>query len=669
MSATAPADSPGAPSRSVFWAAVWLAVILVALKAYYLGAPWAPTVSVGRGYLRTLAAISYGDVLFAACVWLCGRALVLAAGGRPRVGRAISISVVSASALAGLYAVLNIIIFGTFGGFLTYPLLLLISNVRMLSSSVTAYVTWRNVLGLVGLPLGYAGLVWVTLRLARQGFVSGRRAWLGRGLAAAGLCGWVAFGHYTYANDWATRQERRVAENPHWVLAFSWWQAVSGEGIARMTDRFADADLSDFETIGARPQASLAVGFRRALAQARRPRTAPARRPPNVIFIVLESVAARWTGLSGQYDTTPSLMAESKRGLVFDNVYAHIGRSSNSLSAMLLSTYPRLSFREATEEYPNLAVTSLPALFRKQGYRTAFFTPSDLSWASWDTFLAGRGFDEMRDFHSLPCSEMVSSWGVEDRCMFEGMIDVVQHEPTRPFFLMGWTTQTHHPYEPTAGIPLLSLLKENTAGYNYDLWRYLNVLHETDRQLGRLFEAVRAAGLDNDTIIIVTGDHGQAFGYPHDSWFQGKSVYEEDVHVPLMIWSPRLYRSAGRSSTLGGHVDLAPTIAELAGLAAAPDWQGRSLFDTTRAPRAYFYVAEDHFTLGVREGDWKYIFDLREGTEELYDLAHDPSEQRNVVKAQPERASRLRQRLAAWAEANRRQYDQPLQAASLADPN
>ena len=103
-------------------------------------------------------------------------------------------------------------------------------------------------------------------------------------------------------------------------------------------------------------------------------------------------------------------------------------------------------------------------------------------------------------------------------------------------------------------------------------------------------------------------------------------------------------------------MDLAPTIAALAGLPAAPDWQGRSLIDTDHPPRAYFYVAEDHFRLGVREGAWKYIYDLREGTEELYRLDLDPTEQRNIAATDRTRCARLRQRLAAWAEANRRQY-------------
>ena len=121
--------------------------------------------------------------------------------------------------------------------------------------------------------------------------------------------------------------------------------------------------------------------------------------------------------------------------------------------------------------------------------------------------------------------------------------------------------------------------------------------------------------------------------------------------VPRTLPPPRRGPTA-----IGSHVDLAPTIAELTGLPPAPDWQGRSLFDAARAPRAYFYVAEDHFRLGVREGAWKYIYDLREGSEELYRLDTDPTEQHNLAAAERARCARLRQRLAAWAEANRRQY-------------
>ena len=628
---------PGA-TRRVFWAALWLAIVLVAIKAYYLGVPASLALADSGNYLRSLAAISYVDVLFAAVIWAGTRivlALVEKLGAFPRTASAIALAFVAGCAFAAVYAVASVVFFGIFGGFLTYPLLALVGSLQMLSSSVAAHLTPRVILMLVGLPLAYALTVEATVRLVPPG----SRHWhMGREITVIPLGVWLILGLYGFSIGWSTRQDRRIAENPHWVLISSWWQVVTGDGIVRLTDEFPADDLTDFEPIGPR-------------------RAAVSRRPPNVIVVVLESVAARWTGLNGgPYDSTPVLKAESSRALVADNFYAHIGRSSNSLVAILLSTYPKLGFREVTEEYPQLPGTSLAAMFRDRGYRTAFVTPSDLSWAGWGPFLEGRGFTELRDHRQLGCPVQISSWGVEDRCMVDGMLDFIGEKPDRPFFVMGWTTQTHHPYEPTPGVPLIEMHHEPVPD-QYHLDRYLNVLRETDRHLGRLFEHVRRLRLDQDTLIVVLGDHGQAFGYPHNTYIQGRTMYEEDVHVPLMFWFPRLYRQPMRTSAVGGHVDLAPTIAELAGVPPAPDWQGRSLFEQTRAPRAYFYVAEDQFTLGLREDNWKYIFALREGVEELYDLDRDPDEQHNLAAAEPGRSARMRQRLAAWTEANRRQYE------------
>jgi lipoteichoic acid synthase len=642
--------------RRVFWAAVWLAIVLVAIKAYYLGIPVALALTDIGNYSRSLAAISYGDVLFAAICWAAARAILAVVGDRSRTASAVSIVFLAFAALQAVYAIASVIFFGIFGGFLTYPLLALVGNLRMLSSSVAASVTPGVIMALVGLPLAYAAIVESTIRLVRARQQPSRFALIPLGV-------WLIAGVYGFSAAWTTRQDRRIAENPPWVLVSSWWEVVTGDGTIRLTDEFSAADLADFDPIGLRP-ASPATIVRQVTKGLGQKATAP--RPLNVIVVVLESVAARWAGLNGgPYDSTPVLRAESAHALVADNFYAHIGRSSNSLVAMLLSEYPKLGFRDVTEEYPDLPGTSLASVFRDRGYRTAFVTPSDLSWAGWGTFLKDRGFGELRDLHQSECP-LISSWGVEDRCMVDGMIDFITQAPGRPFFVMGWTTQTHHPYEPTPDVPLLTFQREPVPD-QYELERFLNVLHETDRHLGRLFDTIRRLKLEKDTLIVVIGDHGQAFGYPHNTYIQGRTMYEEDVHVPLMFWFPRRYQMAARSDTVGSQVDLAPTIADLAGVPPAPDWQGRSLFDSTRSSRAYFYVAEDHFTLGLREANWKYIFALREGVEELYDLDKDPDEQHNLAKAEPARTARMRQRLAAWTEANRRQYeraDSPLRAAA-----
>ncbi|MBI3492322.1 MAG: sulfatase-like hydrolase/transferase [Acidobacteria bacterium] len=627
----------GSASRRLFWAAVWLGITLILIKASHLGIPRLGELG---GYLRSVTAITYRDVLFAACAWTLGRAALALTGVRPLASRLVSIGFVVFSALVCLYALASMIAFGPLGGFLTYPLLQLVGSVRMIGSSVTVYLTPGVVAGLVAAPLAYVGVVCATLWLAPEAHAQRRRAaivlWTALGV-------WVGVGQYVYATDWATHSDWRIAENPPWVLVSSLWQAVSGGPTARLSETFAPTDLADFDPLGARPIAP-----------------APsARRPPNVIVVVLESVAARWTSVSGGlYDTTPTLKAEAARGVVFDRFYAHVARSSNSLASILMSVYTKLDFLDFTEEFPRSAQTSLAGVLRDRGYRTAFMTSSNMSWAGWDAFVPAHGFSEVRDDRSLPCAARVTSWGLADACVVDGITQFIDQNRTWPFFVMVWTQQTHHPYEPTPGVPLLELVREPGILDEYDLGRYLNVLHETDRQLARVFEAIRRDGLADDTLVVVLGDHGQAFGYPHDSYMQGQTVYEEDVRVPLLIWFPRRYAVSTRSDAIGGLVDLPPTIADLAGVPLAADWQGRSLFDPQRAPRAYFYVAQNEFKLGVREGSWKYILDLRTGVEELYDLDHDAAEQRNVASAQSERCARLRQRLAAWTEANRRQYEQ-----------
>jgi phosphoglycerol transferase MdoB-like AlkP superfamily enzyme len=636
----------------LFFAGVWLAIGLVAIKTFHLGFAGTPAREVGQLYLRALAAITYADVVFVAIFWSVARAL-LALCARWRVARVIVVSAFTAcAAFLCLYAVLNVVMFGLFGGFLTYPLLALVGDVRMLRSSVTAYLRPGFIIGLLSLPLAYVVLVWASLRglpglgVTQRG-LPGSRRWPYVRLAIAGTLtlAWIALGADAYGSRWTTRADRAIAENPEWVFLSSWWRAVRTGGTVEMTNRVDPADLTDFEAVAARPPSPTRVA-------------ATGQAPLNVILIVLESVAARWTSLSSRVyaQTTPSLVTESAHGLVFDNFYAHIGRSSNSLVALLMSAYPKLDFRDITDEYPHLPGTSLATVFQTRGYRTAFITPSDMSWAGWSTFLEGRGFADVRDQHQLLCTAALSSWGVEDRCMFDGILSFIAQQPARPFFIMGWTQQTHHPYEPTPGMPLLDLVREPVAD-EYDLNRYLNVLHETDRQIGRMLDGIRRAGLDQQTLVVVVGDHGQAFGFPHaGSFMQGRTIYEEDVRVPLLFWYPRMHESAKRSTSIGGHVDLAPTIAEFAGVPPAPDWQGRSLIDGTHFPRAYFYVAEDRFRLGVRENHWKYIYDLREAVEELYDLDRDPDEQRNLAAAEPVLSARLRQRLAAWTEANHRQY-------------
>src|SRR2546428_5455373 len=125
-------------SDPILWASVWLAVIFIATKGYYLAAA---THDRGSSFVFSLVAVSYADVLFMLGLWSVGR-LALALGARSRfASHAIAIVFQVLAAFLCLYAVASVVFFEIFGGFLTYPLIALVGDVRMLSSSIAAYLT------------------------------------------------------------------------------------------------------------------------------------------------------------------------------------------------------------------------------------------------------------------------------------------------------------------------------------------------------------------------------------------------------------------------------------------------------------------------------------------------------------------------------------------------
>jgi arylsulfatase A-like enzyme len=191
--------------------------------------------------------------------------------------------------------------------------------------------------------------------------------------------------------------------------------------------------------------------------------------------------------------------------------------------------------------------------------------------------------------------------------------------------------------------------------------QYLNVIRQTDHQIGRLLDFLRERGLANDTLVVVTGDHGEAFGWPHGYYGHGLQIYQEIVHVPLLLWNPRAFASAGRAATLGGQVDLAPTILDVLGIAEVPaGWQGRSLFDSRRNGRIYLFAAGYDYLLGLREGSMKYALNATTGREELFDLGRDGDEMVNLAETRGAETKLFRQRLAAWAD------DQEARAGAMA---
>jgi arylsulfatase A-like enzyme len=167
------------------------------------------------------------------------------------------------------------------------------------------------------------------------------------------------------------------------------------------------------------------------------------------------------------------------------------------------------------------------------------------------------------------------------------------------------------------------------------------------------------------------GDHGEAFG-EHDQLIHGGSVYNELVHVPLLIENPKLFAQEAVVDRLTRQIDVAPTLLALLGFNSPPTWQGTDVFGADPPTRAYLFAGTGNLTFGLVEGDFKYIYNFRRDFSQLYNLAADRQERNNLASdpAYAEMIKRDRLRLEAWVSfqnAYLARFEDPAHAAAPAE--
>ena len=578
----------------------------------------------------TVVAASFTDVIFALACGALGELLLIAASRWQRVRAIVSAACLTFFAIFASYAVAAIGLFKYFRRPLTAALLGMVGNGAAVRSSIFERVTWPIAIGLLLAP---AAVVLLAM------WIRPRRSIIAAAVAIAAL--WIGGGVLLHARGWEAHRREFLWLNPHVELLRTSATRLRGARPVLPKD-FPPEYVDEFRTFrgrggGAQPGFALPAGVAR---------------PRNVIVIVLESVGTKYLHLYGYpQEITPTLTAESRHALVFDDIYAHASFTYASFRPLNFSVYPGLPWHYSLLEDVRPVPGTLAAAMKQRGARTAYFTSGDLDWGHQRWLLQrSRSFDRLRGSSQLDCP-VLSSWGTEDRCLVDRLIEWIGEKPDEPFFAVCWTDQTHDPFVLGPRIEATDFFAgKPRPPFAEDLSRYLSILRDTDAQLARLFAELRARGLADDTLVVITGDHGEAFADPHHQRGHAWSVFEEEVHVPLMLWTPRLFPEQQRAQQIGGHVDLNPTLADVLEIEPDAEWQGHSLFDPARPNRAYFMAIAGGDVFGVREGDWKYVYDVTSGSESLYNLRLDPQEQHNFAVGEPERCAELRRRVAAWLE-------------------
>jgi len=363
----------------------------------------------------------------------------------------------------------------------------------------------------------------------------------------------------------------------------------------------------------------------------------------NVVLLSLDTLRADFVGAYGQeLATTPNLDRFAAESALFEKVFTVYPSTTASHMTMLTGLYPAVHgiYAPGKRLVPDRGLLS--TAFAARGYQTAAITE--------DGMLASAcGFE--RDFRYY--REYVARGDYRDG-MVADVVDTAiawlrEHRNDR-FFLFLHTYEVHGPYEPppeydvfksyhdgteeVVGGPGASEAVRSRLGYAGDLLY-------TDAQVARLLEALDELGKRDDTVVVITADHGEALGehgFIGHNWF----IIEPVLRIPLLIRAPGRVPEGLRIAAPASLVDLAPTILELAGLGPDLPMQGTSLVplfadsedERFRDRPMFIEKARTDGTLDVivRHKQWKWISDDRRA-DIRYDLALDPNEDGGVKDA------------------------------------
>lgn len=361
---------------------------------------------------------------------------------------------------------------------------------------------------------------------------------------------------------------------------------------------------------------------------------------PNLLFITLDTLRADRIGSYGYANaSTPTLDALAARGVRFANAQAAVPLTGPSHATIFTGTYPPVhGVRD------NVAFTlaarheTLAERLKRRGYRTAAFVAA---YPVAQAFGLGQGFDEFHEnFHEVP----IPGQGAERPAneVADEVIAWLAKPATGPFFAWVHFYDPHAPYTPPQ--PYRERFQERL---------YDGEIAFADAQLGRILDALKAAGRDQDTLVVAMADHGESLG-EHGEQTHAMLIYEAALHVPMILAGPGVPVGRVVADRVGA-VDVLPTVvgllggtppAELPGRDLRPALEGQAVAEDALYAESLFGRLNCRWSSlrAMTQGDWKLI----EGSQnELYNLADDPEERRDRSGDEPERAGKLRRQLAS----------------------
>jgi arylsulfatase A-like enzyme len=359
-------------------------------------------------------------------------------------------------------------------------------------------------------------------------------------------------------------------------------------------------------------------------------------------MIHLESTGARYLQPYGAAeDPMPNLTRLCRQGILFENAYTTYPETIKSFFAAHCATLPALDTEP--EAYKHVRTPALAEILAEAGYRCGLFHSGRFGYLGMEAVIRDRGFDTLEDAGAIG-GQRDSSFGIDEESTVRRILGWIDALPAgRRFFLTYLPIAGHHPYATPGDGPFSG---------NEEIDHYRNALHYADAAVGQFMDGLRRRGLFDNTLFVIFGDHGEAFGQHEGNLGHVLFLHEENVRVPYLIVAPGITHEPVRVGRVASLVDTAPTVLDLLGLPPPAGWQGVSLLDP-RARLALFCTDYSLAFVGLRDGRWKLIDELDSSNSQLFDLAKDPDEKVDVAQDHPELVKAYREHLRAWCAAQK----------------
>ena len=395
----------------------------------------------------------------------------------------------------------------------------------------------------------------------------------------------------------------------------------------------------------------------------------------NIILVAMDQLRADHVHSYGYFrNTSPSLDRMAAEGTLFTRMYASASWTTPSYHSVLTSLHPsrhRMTLYQAAGA--PILDSSIPLLaeqFKKAEYKTVAFVNN----ANAGKRMLGRGFDEFYEREDVApniTERIVSEKGMRSSsapATNEKIYSWLQNQ-SEPFFMFILYFEPHSPYDPPVEHDIFktdAYPNETHTGYDPQTGRLLRwansidnkaierlnalydgKIHFVDHYFGQLLDRLKKMGLDQNTVVVFFSDHGELL-YEYDDvlTFDHRSLYDANIHVPFIIKGPGI----PKGKTVGAmtsHIDIAPTILEIAGLPQMPGSQGKNLLPVIKGEKKivhdYVFSEQDisQMLRSVRDKQYKLIYNTQTGKKQLYDTIIDPRERNDISSQNPQIVVRL----------------------------